>query len=50
MNYYGARLLFIILVDNGRPSRRNHYDESVVIFRARNYDHAFRRALDLGRK
>ena len=48
MDFYSARLLFIIVVDDGRPRRRNHYDESVIVFRARNFDHAFRRALDLG--
>jgi hypothetical protein len=49
MDYYSSKLLFAILVDDGRPRRRNHYDESVVLFRARNFDHAFQRALALGR-
>jgi uncharacterized protein DUF4288 len=49
MKFYSARLLYIILVDTGRPRRRNHYDERVVVFRARDFDHAFTRALALGR-
>jgi len=49
MDYYSARLLYIILVDDGRPRRRNLHDESVVVFRARDFDHAFERALEFGR-
>lgn len=49
MDYYSSRLLYVILVDDGRPRRKNHYDESVVVFRARGFDHAFKRALELGR-
>ena len=48
MNFYSSRLLFVILVDDGRPRRRHTYDESTVIFRARDLDHAFERALELG--
>ena len=48
MDFYSARLLHIILVDNGRPRRRNDHDETVVVFRARDFDHAFERALELG--
>ena len=47
--FYSARLLFAILVDNGRPRRRQTYNESVVVFRARGFAHAFKRALALGR-
>jgi Domain of unknown function (DUF4288) len=50
VDFYSARLLYIILVDTKRATRRHHYDDSVVVFRARNYAHAFRRALELGRK
>jgi uncharacterized protein DUF4288 len=50
MDYYSARLLFVILVDDGRPRRRNHYNECVVVFRARGLQHAKRRALQLGRE
>jgi hypothetical protein len=49
MDYYSARLLYVILVDDGRPRRRNKYDESVLVFRARDFDHAFERALEVGR-
>src|SRR5882724_10233387 len=49
MNYYSARLLFIILVDDGRPKRKNHYDESIVLFRAKDFDHAQERALEIGK-
>ena len=49
MKFYSARLLYIILIDNERPRRRNDYDETVVLFRARDFEHAFVRALELGR-
>ena len=48
MSFYSARLIYYILVDDGRPRRRQHCDETVVVFRARDYDHAFARALELG--
>src|SRR5262249_51157432 len=38
-----------ILVDDGTPRRRQHCDETVVVFRARDRRSAFRRALALGR-
>ena len=49
MDFYSARLLFIILVADGPGHKRNHYDESVIVFRANNPKHAFKRALELGR-
>jgi hypothetical protein len=49
MEFFSARLLYIILVDDGRPKKRNHYDETVIIFRARDFNSAFKRALQLGR-
>src|SRR5260221_3558516 len=49
MDFYSARLLFIILVADGAGRRRNHYDESVVVFRAKDFGFAFNRALQLGR-
>ena len=49
MGFYSARLLYIILVDDGRSRKRNHYDESVVVFRARDFDHAMERSLEIGR-
>ena len=50
MDVYSARLLFIILVADGPGRQRNHYDDSVIVFRARDFGHAFKRALQLGRK
>ena len=49
MNFYSARLLLIILVDDGRPRKTHTWDEIVVTFRARDFAHAFRRALEIGR-
>jgi ATP-dependent helicase YprA (DUF1998 family) len=49
VKFYSARLLYVILVDDGRPRRRNDYDETVVLFRAADFEHAFARALELGR-
>src|SRR4051812_26481167 len=48
--FYSARLLFIILVEGGPGKKRNHYDETVVVFKAASFDEAFARALTLGRK
>jgi len=49
MDFWSARLLFIILVADGAGRKRNHYDESVIVFRAKDFGHAFKRALQLGR-
>ena len=48
MDYYSARLLIIILVDDGKPKKTNHYDEPVFVFKAQDYEHAFARAIELG--
>jgi len=48
--FYSARLRFVILVDDGRPRKRNTYNESVVVFRSRSWNDAMKRALHLGRK
>jgi hypothetical protein len=48
MDYYSSRLLYVVLVNDGRPRRRNHYDESTVVFRARDFDDAFERAVEIG--
>jgi hypothetical protein len=50
MDFYSARLLFVILVADGPGRKRNHYDDSIVVFRAKDFGHAFKRALQLGRK
>ena len=49
MVYYSARLLFIILVDDGKAKKKNDYDESVILFKARDFAHAFERALEIGK-
>ncbi len=49
MQFYSARLLYMVLVDGDHPRRRHLYDESVVVFRAQGFRHAFARALQLGR-
>jgi len=48
MPFYSARLLYLILVDDGRPKRRQHADETVIVFRARSVEQAFKQALALG--
>ena len=48
MPFYSARLIYYILIDDGRRRRRHHCEETVVVFRAQDYDHAFARALELG--
>lgn len=50
MDYYSARLFVICLVDDGKPRRSNTCDYPFVVFRARDYEHAFKRALDLGKQ
>ena len=50
MDYYSARLLFIILIDDGKPRKRNRCDESIVVFKARDFEDAFRRAVEIGRE
>lgn len=49
MDFYSGRLMLVILIDDGRPRKTNDWDEIVVTFRARNFDHAFARAVEIGR-
>ena len=49
MDFYSARLHFVALVDNGTPRKTNLWDEIVVTFRARDREHAFSKALRIGR-
>jgi hypothetical protein len=49
MDFYSARLLYIILVADGPAKKRNHYDETVIVFRASDPAHAFERAIAIGR-
>lgn len=50
MRFFSACLRFAVLVDDGRPRRRNTWCDSIVTFRARDWEHARDRALELGRK
>lgn len=49
MDFYSARLVVIILVDDDKPKKRNNHDEVIIVFKAHSYEHAFERALELGR-
>jgi hypothetical protein len=49
MDFYSARLLFVAFVKNSRAKKSNLYDDSVIVFRARDFDHAFQRALEIGK-
>jgi hypothetical protein len=48
VDFYSARLQFVVLVE-GQRHKTNLWDESIVAFRARDYGHAFQRALEIGR-
>ena len=50
MEFFSARLLFVVLTDDRKSRKRNLYDESVVVFRAKNFDHALQRAKQIGLK
>jgi hypothetical protein len=49
MEFYSVHLLFVILVDDGRPKKKNHFDESIAVFRAKDFADAFQRALRFGK-
>jgi hypothetical protein len=49
MEFYSARLLFVLFRDDSKPRKKNLYDESVVVFRARDFEDAFRRAIEIGK-
>ena len=50
MDFYSARLLFILLNQDGKPKKKNLYDDSVVVFRAKDFDDAFERAIAIGKQ
>ncbi len=50
MEYFSARLIVVSLVDNGKPGKKNLCDESIMVFKAKDYQHAFERALELGKE
>jgi hypothetical protein len=49
MDYFSASVVTIVLVRGAPAKRRNHYDRSVIVFRARGVKDAVRRATALGR-
>ncbi len=50
MTYFCARLLVVCLVNDGKLKMRNTCDYPFIVFRARDYEHAFERALALGKQ
>ena len=50
MPYYCARLLVVCLVSDGKPRKRTTCDYPFVVFKARDDDLAFTRALELGKE
>jgi hypothetical protein len=50
MNYFSARLLMVCLVDDDKPMMRNICDRPVIVFRARDDTHAFKRSLEFGKQ
>ena len=49
MDFYSARLLYVVLVDDGRSRKQQLYEESVIVFRARDLTAASKKALKIGR-
>jgi len=50
MDYYSARFLIVCLVNDGKPRKRNLCDHPFVVFRAKDYQRAFQRALKWGKQ
>ena len=50
MEYYSAQILVVCLVDDGKPRKTYTCDHQIFIIRARNYDVAFAKAVELGRE
>jgi len=49
VDFYTARLLFVSLVESNRAKKSNLYDDSVIVFRAKDFAHTFERALEIGK-
>ncbi len=49
VDFYSARLSFIVFVDGGRAQKKNTWDDMIVVFRAKDPEHAFERALEIGK-
>jgi len=50
MPLFCARLLVVCLVDDGRPKKRNTCDYPFVLLEAADYEIAFEKAVELGKK
>jgi len=50
MDFYSARLLFVLVDRNGKARKKNIYEESVVVFRAKDLNDALDRAIAIGTK
>ena len=50
MNYYSAKFLFIWLINDGKPRKRNVSQHFFAVFQARSHKHAFKRALEWGKQ
>jgi len=48
MDFYSARLLYVRLVDDGQPRRRNLCEETIILFRSPDFHRARKKALRLG--
>jgi hypothetical protein len=48
MDFYSARLLFV-WVDR-KPRKKNIYEESILVFRAKDFDDALNRAMAIGKE
>jgi len=49
VNFWSARISLVVLVDEAKPRKTHLWDEIVIVFRAKDYKHAFTRALQIGR-
>ncbi len=49
MDFYSARLIFVILINDSKPKKRNDCDEAIYVFKADDLGNAFERALELGK-
>ncbi|MGI9302314.1 MAG: DUF4288 domain-containing protein [Gammaproteobacteria bacterium] len=50
MQYFTARLVILVLADNGKPITECTRDSVIVLIHAPNRDAAFRKALELGKE
>jgi len=50
MEYYSARLLVLCLIDDGKPINDCTCDYPFIIFKAKNEEAAFNKAIEIGKK